>query len=60
MSKIKPEHVNTDGQPILFLNHYECKTCQQVWHDLWSCMCDDECPVCGTPHTPTTSQEIVV
>jgi len=33
-----------------FCNRYECDRCQFVWHDEWSCMCDDDCPECGARH----------
>jgi hypothetical protein len=23
------------------------KHCGTTWHDVWSCACDSECPVCG-------------
>ena len=33
-----------------FINFYRCPRCGEGWDDVWSCMCDDECPVCGCRH----------
>lgn len=33
----------TDG----FLNRYRCDSCWLKWEDVWSCMCDGQCPGCG-------------
>jgi hypothetical protein len=38
-----------------FLNHY--KHCTE-WTDIWSCMCDDQCPVCGVDVSPHESEEL--
>lgn len=43
----------------LFINHYECDRCGHDWADTWSCMCDDDCPNCGSRHySPYKSEEI--
>jgi len=34
-----------------FENHYVCSNCGCEWTDEWSCMCDDDCPECGTTMT---------
>jgi len=42
----------------MFINHYECPRCDHAWSDVWSCMCDDDCPACGCRHiTPTDSED---
>ncbi|HEY1542038.1 MAG TPA: hypothetical protein VGG01_06490 [Xanthobacteraceae bacterium] len=33
-----------------FRNFYECAECGQKWVDVWSAMCDDDCPSCGARH----------
>ena len=33
-----------------FRNHYKCDRCGSNWTDEWSCMCDDDCPECGSRH----------
>ncbi|WP_162800440.1 hypothetical protein [Acidibrevibacterium fodinaquatile] len=33
-----------------FVNHYECDRCGRKWTDIWSAMCDDDCPSCGAQH----------
>ena len=51
--------VDTDGNPIVWENHYTCQGCssEQVdWSDTWSCQCNDRCPGCDTviePHEST-------
>jgi hypothetical protein len=42
-----------------FLNHYICDRCDSPWADAWSCMCDDDCPHCGSRHlTPFKSDDL--
>jgi hypothetical protein len=42
-----------------FRNHYRCYKCRSEWNDDWSCMCDDECPVCGARDvTPLDSDDL--
>jgi hypothetical protein len=42
-----------------FLNFYECDRCGHKWTDVWSCMCDDDCPECGARHmTPYKSKDV--
>lgn len=48
------EDMNVDSQ--MFLNTYEC--CDQSWQDTWSCMVNDDCPVCGMEVEPTESEAI--
>lgn len=46
---------NTDR----FVNFYRCPRCKQGWEDVWSCMCDDDCPHYGCRHiAPYKSQDI--
>jgi hypothetical protein len=36
-----------------------CPRCTTTWDDEWDCMCDDDCPNCGTRHiAPTESREV--
>ena len=32
---------------MLFRNFYRCANCGHEWEDVWSAMCDDDCPHCG-------------
>ena len=42
-----------------FNNHYRCEDCHHQWQDEWSCMCDDDCAVCGARHmTPYDSDDL--
>jgi hypothetical protein len=42
-----------------FLNYYSCGRCGEEWRDEWSCMCDDECPHCGSrDHSPEDSEDL--
>ena len=42
-----------------FRNFYRCGDCGHEWRDEWSCMCDDDCPECGSRHwTPHKSEDI--
>ena len=34
----------------LFRNFYRCAPCGNEWTDVWSAMCDDDCPECGVRH----------
>lgn len=40
-----------------FENDYSCD-CGAKWTDEWSCMVDDDCPMCGTTCSPYESNEI--
>ena len=48
MSRIIDEHgEKEESEPERqFLNKY--RHCGTEWEDVWSCGCNDECPVCGT------------
>jgi hypothetical protein len=46
---------NEDG--TWFLNRYRCD-CTAKWTDQWACMCDNDCPACGTTCSPYESKEI--
>jgi len=46
------------GQVELMSNSYEHGSCKTSWNDQWSCGCDDECPHCGTPVAPVTSEPL--
>jgi hypothetical protein len=62
----EPEAGTDDEAETMYLNVYECDhegtayegTPGAYWEDKWSCGCDDDCPVCGTDVSPTTSEEI--
>jgi len=42
-----------------FINRYECPKCHHKWTDVWSAMCDDDCPSCGHRHiSPFESKDI--
>lgn len=40
-----------------YTNYYKCACCDEKWADLWSCMCDDRCPVCDTTTSPYFSED---
>lgn len=40
-----------------YLNEYDCP-CGESWEDVWSCQCDDRCPVCNTACSPSTSTDL--
>ena len=40
------------GIKTLFSCRFECTECGEEWSMLWSAICDDECPACGTVMTP--------
>ena len=50
------ERLNETGREELptYSNNYTCD-CGASWVDVWSCMCDDDCPTCGTTCTPESS-----
>jgi hypothetical protein len=43
-----------------YLNHYRCQDDGTTWDMDSDCMCDDECPICGTEYTPISSEELPV
>ena len=44
---------------VLFENYYICERCDGTWTDVWSAMCDDDCPHCGARHmSPFKSEEL--
>lgn len=45
-------------EKIIFSNHYKCSECGHEWVDMWSCACNDRCPVCDTETEPHLSEEI--
>jgi hypothetical protein len=47
--------VDTDGMPARWHNVYYCRRCAEAWHDTWSCMCNDRCPVCDRETEPESS-----
>lgn len=51
------ENWGNDNLENLFLNHYKC-TCGFEWNDVWGCIVDDECPICGITISPYESEDI--
>ena len=43
-----------------FTNSYRCDACDHAWDDEWSCMVDDECPICGTDTSPDDYTDLTV
>lgn len=41
-----------------YLNYYRC-TCGARWVDLWSCTCNDRCPVCRKEIEPYRSDDFI-
>lgn len=39
-----------------FINHY--RHCDQEWEDVWSCECNDRCPICNLEIEPYESEEL--
>ena len=51
--------VDDEPTPALFINYYICDSCDHTWSDVWSAMCDDDCPHCGARHmSPFKSEEV--
>lgn len=40
-------------------NHHHCTHCEVDWEDRWSCEVDDDCPGCGTSHSPLSSDVLI-
>jgi hypothetical protein len=43
-------------EELMYRNFY--RHCGEEWDDEWSCMCNDECPVCHKEIEPYKSEEI--
>ena len=43
-------------ESMRFRTFYE--HCGQQWEDIWSCTCNDECPVCGAEIEPYKSEDL--
>lgn len=41
-------------------NYYVCanRHAPECWEDVWSCKCDDECPICGASVSPHWSERV--
>ncbi|HWE45553.1 MAG TPA: hypothetical protein VG407_05945 [Caulobacteraceae bacterium] len=50
--------VDDNGEPIRFLNSYECDGCGCAWTDAWSATCDDRCPECNVACSPVQSDDL--
>jgi hypothetical protein len=46
------------NKPNKFVNHYYCPDCEHEWEEKWSSVCDSECPHCGKPYSPISSDDI--
>ena len=46
------------ANPCPYLNHYQCE-CGEAWTDQWSCACDDRCPDCDAPISPTKTVDLI-
>jgi len=58
---LKVVMTDSDGQPCIYRNHYKCGDCGSTWTSDWSCMCDDDCPNCGSRHwTPVRSDDLEI
>ncbi|WP_019584512.1 hypothetical protein [Thioalkalivibrio sp. ALE16] len=57
-SSVTAPAMEADPPHLWFENYYFCRRCNLEWIDEWDCMCDDECPDCGTPHTPYHSRDV--
>jgi hypothetical protein len=55
LQEVQP-HTSRDSEPW-FRNHYQCP-CGTEWSDEWSATCDDRCPSCNTPCSPTESEDL--
>lgn len=40
-----------------FIKDHKCPSCDHEWTDAWECLCDDECPECGTDTPPHTWED---
>ena len=47
--------VDADGMPARWHNVYYCRRCAEAWHDTWSTICTDKCPVCDRATEPESS-----
>lgn len=53
-----PDHQDEEEETE-YENHYECYRCAYTWTDVWTAMCDDDCPECGARHvSPHDSIEL--
>ena len=58
--------LDSDGKFCNFINYYRCNHEDSLesgeplieWHDNWSAMCNDRCPVCNHEVEPYNSEEI--
>ncbi len=58
-TQIPLEDGATDEPAVVFQNYYRCERCDGKWTDVWSAMCDDDCPHCGARHmSPFKSVEL--
>jgi len=40
-----------------YKNYYRCPSCDAEWEDVWTCCCNDRCPVCNKEIEPYNSEE---
>lgn len=49
----------TQESDSLFLNYYNCPNCGYEWQDQWSCMSDDDCPICKSRNISPIQSEVI-
>jgi hypothetical protein len=53
---VSDEAAGVTSEEPQFRNHY--RHCGQEWNDVWSCTCNDKCPVCGAEIEPYESEDL--
>lgn len=43
---------------MAYVNYYQCPKDEIEWADLWTCQCNDKCPVCNSEIEPLRSDEV--
>jgi hypothetical protein len=43
---------------FMFLNYYRCPYDGAAWVDVWSCACNDRCPICRAEIEPRRTEDI--
>ena len=46
---------DSSGNPVVWVNSYQCSNCGHEWTDTWSSQCDDRCALCDTSTSPTSA-----
>jgi hypothetical protein len=53
-----PHGTDSEGEPIVWLNFYDCDTCDHKWEIEGSCQCNDRCTECDREMEPSNSDWI--